>query len=494
MPSFLAIDQSTSATKALLFDEQGALLDKESIEHAQLYPKPGYVEHDAEEIWQNSIQACRNLLQRNQDKAQDVASLSISNQRETVVVFDKQSGKPLYNAIVWQCRRGVEICEEHKTNGREAEIHQKTGLKLDAYFSASKLQWLVRNNQDIKAKLENGTAVIGTIDAFLIYHLTGGQVFACDHTNASRTLLYNISELDWDDELCNLWEIPRRALPALQDSTATFGKTSIEGILPEIPICGVMGDSHASLFAQRCFQSGTTKVTFGTGSSILMNIGNKPVWSEKGVVTTLAWVHKGNPVYAFEGIIISAAATLSWLKSQLGIFQDYSETETMATDIHDNGGVYFVPAFSGLGLPHWVPGARATISGLSGQSDRRHLVRAAFEAIAYQLKDALEAMRADAGIDLKNIHADGGPTANQFLMQFTSDISGMDLHVSQMPDCSPLGATMAGMLGSHVYQSIEELQSLPRHELLYTPSMNPELSENLYRGWLRAVRRSLPEN
>lgn len=488
MKFFLAIDQSTSATKALLFDEAGRLLDKESREHQQHYPQPGWVEHDAEEIWQNVLAVLRTLLARHANE--NIVSLSVTNQRETVVIFDRATGQPLYPAIVWQCRRSVAICEEHAAH--ESLIRQRTGLRLDAYFSASKIQWLVRNVAELKARLATGEALIGTIDCYLIYRLTRGAVFATDHTNACRTLLYDIGRLHWDEDLCALFDVPVNALPEVRESAARFGAIMIDD-LPPLPICGVMGDSQAALFAQRCYAPGAAKVTFGTGSSILLNIGAALQPPPAGVVTTLAWVWQGIPTYAFEGIIISSAATLAWLRDQLGVIADFAEIEKLTQELPDNEGVYLVPAFTGLGLPHWQPDARAAIVGLSSQSDRRHVIRAGVESIAYQLRDALAAMRNNDAIPLHSLHGDGGATINRLLMQFTADLNGVALRVATMSDCSPLGAVMAGMLGAGSYSSLEELSELPQEEVVYQPMMTNGQAQALYAGWQRAVRQTLTE-
>lgn len=487
---FLALDQSTSATKALLFDVEGRTLDRESREHRQLYPQPGWVEHDAQEIWRNTLASLKALLGRQAARLPDIAGLSITNQRETIVVFDRVTGEPLAPTIVWQCRRGQPLCDALKS--READIHHKTGLRLDAYFSASKLQWLVRNRADLRAKLADGSALIGTIDAYLIYRLTGGKVFATDSTNASRTLLFDIARLRWDDELCQLWEVPRRALPEVRESSARFGETTLDGLLTRpVPICGVMGDSQASLFAQRYFAPGAAKVTFGTGSSLLLNIGHQPRFNAHGVLTALAWVHAGKPVYAFEGIIVSSGSTLTWLCTQLGLAADAAALEQLALAVTDNGGVYVVPAFTGLGLPHWQPGARAAITGLSSHSDKRHVARAGFESIAFQIRDAFEALRRDAGVPLGALHGDGGPTASKFLMQLTADLTGAELRVSNMPDCSPLGAVLAGQLGLGVHRSLDDLARLPRAETVYQPSAGQAGIDRLLEGWHHAVRQTV---
>ncbi|MDQ5977266.1 MAG: glycerol kinase [Verrucomicrobiota bacterium] len=492
MALFLALDQSTSATKALLFDAAGRALDRESRDHAQHYPQPGWVEHDAEEIWQNTLTVLRAVLARNTARVGEVAALSITNQRETIVVFERGTGRPLHRALVWQDRRGDPLCRMHAEAGREALIHARTGLKIDGYFSASKLQWLVRNQPGLSAKLADGSALIGTVDAYLIYRLTAGQVFATDTTNASRTLLYDIGRLAWDDELCALWEVPRRALPEVRDCSASFGETTLDGALAKpLPIRGVMGDSQASLFAQRCYAPGAAKVTFGTGSSLLLNIGDTPRFSSQGVLTALAWSHAGRPTYAFEGIIISSASTLTWLRDQLGLAADVPAIEQLALGVPDNGGVHVVPAFTGLGLPHWRPDARAAILGLSSHSDKRHIARAAFESIGFQVRDALDAMRAEADVPLTALHGDGGPTASKFLMQFCADLCGVDLRVATMPDCSPLGAVLAGQLGLGLHRDLSALAAVPREEVVYRPALPADRVAALHAGWQKAVRQAL---
>lgn len=489
---FLALDQSTSATKALLFDADGRALDREARDHQQHYPQPGWVEHDAEEIWQNTLTVLQTVLARQAARRGEIAALSITNQRETIVVFERGTGRPLHRAIVWQCRRGDEFCAAHAAAGREPLVHRKTGLKLDAYFSASKLQWLVRHRPELQARLADGSALIGTIDAYLIYRLTQGRVFATDTTNASRTLLFDIGRLDWDEELCALWEVPRRALPEARDSSAAFGETTLDGALATpLPIRGVMGDSQASLFAQRCYQPGAAKVTFGTGSSLLLNIGETPRFSTQGVLTALAWSHGGRPIYAFEGIIISAASTLTWLRDQLGLAADVPALEQLALSVPDNGGVHLVPAFTGLGLPHWRPEARAAILGLSSHSDRRHVARAAFESIGFQVRDSLEAMRAEAGVPLVALHGDGGPTASKFLMQFCADLCGVDLRVATMPDCSPLGAVLAGQLGLGVAPDLAALAARPQAETVYRPAAERAAVARQCQGWTQAVSQTL---
>ena len=483
MGNILAIDQSTSATKAMVFDDAGNLLDKASFEHRQIYPRPGWVEHDAEEIWTNTQNALRSLPLR-----EPPLCLSITNQRETIVVFDRATGKPLHNALVWQDRRGDPICAELAGHGET--VTRKTGLKIDTYFSASKLAWLIRNQPDIARKLRDGEALIGTIDAYLIYRLTGGKTFATDHTNASRTLLFEISDLKWDQELCGLFDVPTRALPEVRDSTGRFGVATVGD--REIPICGVMGDSQASLFAHRCFTPGSAKVTLGTGSSVLLNIGDKLRYGGDGAVSTIAWTHAGKPTYCFEGIINYSAATIAWLKDQLGLIKSADETEAAAKSVADNGGVYLVPAFAGLSAPYWSPDARAAIVGMSAHSNRAHVIRAALESIGYQLRDVLDMMRTRAGVDLKTIHADGGATRNRFLMQFIAEMTRLEVTAAPIAECSPLGAAMAGALGMGIYASLDQLAAVPRPDASrFTPITPPEHADQLHAGWKRAVRQVL---
>ena len=492
MSLILALDQSTSATKAVLFDAQGKVLDRASREHPQIYPRPGWVEHDGGEIWQNVLAVVREVAGRNPDKLAQLAGVSITNQRETILVFDRATAKPLHNAIVWQDRRGDPICQELHEQGHDKLVQAKTGLKIDTYFSASKIKWLVSENPGIAGKLKSGDAVIGTIDAYLVHRLTGGKVFATDHTNASRTLLFDIGKLRWDEELCRLFDVPLGALPEVRESAAQFGETDVGGILPRrVPICGVMGDSQASLFAQRCYLPGMVKATFGSGTSVLLNIGGEFRQSERGAVTALAWVWHGQPTYAFEGIINYSAATISWLKNQIGLIQSSSDVEKLATAVADNGGVYLVPAFSGLSAPYWRPEARAAIIGMTAYTSREHIARAAEEAIAYQIRDVLDMMRADARINLQNLHADGGPTRDRFLMQFTADLTGVELKVSEIAESSAWGAAMSGLAGLGIYNSLDDLAALPREVRIYRPQMDSARVKQLHDGWLAAVRRVL---
>jgi glycerol kinase len=492
MPFILALDQSTSGTKAVLFDAAGKVLDRASRDHKQIYPQPGWVEHDAEEIWQNVLAVIREVAGRNPDRINQLACLSITNQRETILVFDRATGKPLHNAIVWQCRRGDPICQKLREQGHEDLVRNKTGLKIDTYFSASKLKWLVAEKPAIAAKLKSGDAVIGMIDTYLIHRLTGGKVFATDHTNASRTLLFDIGKLRWDDELCRLFNVPPKALPEVRESAAQFGDTDAAGALPRrVPIFGVMGDSQASLFAQRCYRPGTAKATFGTGTSVMLNIGDEFSLSEKGAVTALAWVWHGRPTYAYEGIINFSAATIEWLKNQLRLIQNASEVEALALAVEDNGGVYLVPAFAGLSAPYWSPDARAAITGMTAHTRKEHVVRAALESIAYQIRDVLDMMRTGSKIKLQNLHADGGPTRNKFLMQFTADITRVELKLAEVAESSAWGAAMNGLLGLGFCKSLDDLAALPRETKVFRPQMDAAQATQLHHGWLAAVKRVL---
>jgi glycerol kinase len=492
MPAILAIDQSTSATKAILFDPAGRILDKAAREHRQIYSQPGWVEHDAEEIWQNVLAAIRELAGRNRDTFSRLAGLSVTNQRETIIVFERPTGRPLHPAIVWQCRRSEEICSALRAQGCEEIVRAKTGLKIDTYFSASKLKWLIAARPDLAGKLASGEAVISTMDGYLIHRLTKGAVFATDFTNASRTLLFNIGTLAWDPELCGVFDVPVNSLPEVRESAGHFGQTDIEGILTtHIPIVGVMGDSQASLFAQRCFSPGMIKATLGTGTSVLLNIGESFRQSGQGAVTALAWVWRGQPTYAFEGIINFSAATIEWLKNQLGLIPAVADIEALATAVPDNAGVYLVPAFAGLSAPYWSPEARAAIVGMTAHTRREHIVRAALEAIAYQIRDVLDMMRCDSGIELKTLRADGGPTRNGFLMQFIADIAGVEIEVSEVAESSAWGAALNGWLGLGQFQSLSELSAAPLAGKIFRPVMSPGQVAKNYAGWQAAVKRIL---
>jgi glycerol kinase len=489
---FLAIDQSTSATKVLLFTSQGKLFDQVSLSHKQIYPQPGWVEHDPEEIFNNLVEAVTLLTGRHAAQKGKIIALSITNQRETFVVFDRETGLPLHNAIVWQCRRGSEICHQMNADGKADLVHDMTGLKIDTYFPASKLRWLADQYPDLKAKLQEGSALFGTIDTYLIYRLTNRKVYATDNTNASRTLLYDIDALAWSNVLCEIFGLELKDLPEVYESSAVFGETDLGGVLDHpIPICGVMGDSQAALFAQRCFESGGAKVTFGTGSSILLNIGTEKRLSKQGSVTALAWVLDGIPTYAFEGIINYTGGTITWLRDQMELIGDPSETEMLAKSIVDSDGVYFIPAFVGLSAPYWRADARAAIVGMTPATTRAHIVRAAVESIGYIVTDVLKAMCEEAGVDLTVVYADGGAIRNAFLMQFVADLNQLKVRASLTPELSALGAVFCGYYGMKLINSIDEFIKFPFDFSEYRPLMSPDRADQLFSGWRVAVKQIL---
>jgi glycerol kinase len=491
MTVYLAVDQSTSATKAMLFSQTGELLDQKALQHRQIYPQAGWVEHDPDEIYANLVSSVRSLLSGQPDLSRDLVSLSIANQRETFVVFDRATGRPLHNAVVWLCRRGEATCRALVEAGHEDRVHELTGLKIDTYFPASKLSWLLDARPDLRAALASGEALFGTIDTYLIYRLTHGAVYATDHTNASRTLFYDIARLDWSDELLGIFGAALGRLPEICESCAVFGLTDIEGTLAQpLPICGVMGDSQAALFAQRCFTPGSAKVTFGTGSSVLMNIGERMLLSPSGIVTAVAWVLDGKPTYAFEGITNFTGATIAWLRDQLRLIDDVGETEAIAASVPDSGGVYLVPAFVGLSAPYWRPDARATITGLSPSSTRAHVVRAALESIAYVVTDVLKLMEEDAGLTLQFVQGDGGAVRNRLLMQSVADISRRTVRASRLPELSALGAVLNAMLGVGG-ATVADLRSLPSDFVEYVPQLPQNESVKMYGGWKHAVQQTL---
>ncbi|MEN4013899.1 MAG: glycerol kinase GlpK [Chloroflexota bacterium] len=488
MNYYLAIDQSTSATKAILFNPQGRLVDMHSLPHRQIFPRSGWVEHDAEEIFANTRRVILALLEKCNLSAGDLISLSITNQRETFVIFDRRTGQPLHNAIVWQCSRGESVCQKLELAGHGDLVRELTGLKIDTYFPASKIRWLLDEYPELRKKLTNNQALIGTIDTYLVYRLTNGRVYATDHTNASRTLLYDINQLDWSPALFSLFGVPDRSLPCIYESSASFGATDLDGALPEeIPISGVMGDSQAALFAQRCFEPGDAKVTFGSGSSLLLNIGSRRDISARSALIAVAWVIQKQPTYALEGITNFTGATIAWLCNQLQLVRSPAETEELALSVTDNDGVYLVPAFAGLSAPYWRPNARAAIVGLSSASTRAHVARAALESISYIVKDALDQMRREAKVELKYIHADGGATKNQFLMQFTADITRLHVQVSKLAELSALGAVLSAMLGQGSFRSLAEIKNLPLDIAPFTPRMEQESVDRLLEGWRSAV-------
>lgn len=483
----ISIDQSTSATKSFLINESGEILASASVAHKQYYPKEGWVEHDAEEIYHNTVEAIRRVV-RPEDKGSEY-SIAITNQRETVVVWDKTSGKPVCNAVVWQCMRGKDICDSLRESGYESLFKEKTGLLIDPYFSGSGVKWILDNVPGARGKAVKGELLMGNIDCWLIWKLTRGAVHATDYTNASRTLLFNIHTLDWDDELLDILTVPRSMMPKPLPSDAFYGKTDVEGIFAEpIDIAGVLGDSHGALVGQMCFEEGLGKATYGTGSSVMVNIGEKAADAPAGLVTSVGFAACGKVFYAFEGNIHCTGATLVWLKDELQLVSGPQEVEEFAGKVKDNGGVYLVPAFSGLGAPWWQPDVRAVISGLSLGTGKSHVCRAAVESIAYQVTDLVSAMTEKAGISLKDVRVDGGPTRNKFLMQFQSDLLGVPVIRSEAGDASAFGAFIMNGFARGEWKTFEEASRLWNGDKPVCPTETGRATAlKQYDGWKKAV-------
>ena len=484
----IAVDQSTSATKAILFDDRCRVLHRVNIDHKQYYPQAGWVEHDAEEIYRNTVEAIRRLLEATEREAEARYSLALTNQRETVVVWDVRTGIPVSRAVVWQCQRGADICRQLREAGCEELVQRKSGLLIDPYFSASGVRWILENVEGARAKADAGHLRMGTIDAWLIWKLTGGAVHATDYTNASRTMLFNIHTLDWDDELLALFTVPRSMLPEARPCDARFGRTTVEGLFPEgIEIAGVLGDSHGALTGQMCFEAGMGKATYGTGSSVMVNIGCEAVQAPAGLVTSVGFAAQGKVCYAFEGNIHCTGATLKWLTDRLQLIGSPAETEALAASVADNGGVYLVPAFAGLGAPWWNPSAKAILCGMTLGTTKAHVVRAALESIPYQIRDLSDLMTGQAGVRLKELRVDGGPTKNRFLMQFQADMLHASINRSEVEEASAMGAVVMNGLARGLWRSLEEAAALRTSDNLIVPSMEEERRERLYRGWLEAV-------
>lgn len=488
----IGIDQSTQGTKALLFDEKGSLLFRTDLPHRQIVNAAGWVEHDPVEIYENTIKAVRKLLDKSGVPKEEIAGIGISNQRETALAWDRETGEPVYNAIVWQCARGTAICEEIKAKGMEALVRERTGLNLSPYFSAAKLSWLVQNVELAREKQAKKALCFGTIDSWLIYCMTGGREFKTDYSNASRTQLFNIFSLSWDEDLCGLFGIDPRCLPQVCDSDSLFGMTDLEGCLDKpVPIHGVMGDSHGALFGQGCLERGMIKATYGTGSSVMMNVGDKPVVSRCGAVSSLAWKLGGRVQYVLEGNINYTGAVISWLKDQMGLISSAKETEALARQANPGDHTYLVPAFTGLGAPYWNSRAEAMICGMTRTTGKAEIVKAALDCIAYQIADMAAAMEEDCGFPIQELRVDGGPTRNAYLMQFQSDISGCAVAVPESEELSGIGAAYAAGLAMGIYKPDTLFGGMKRKT--FTPSMDTAEREEKRRGWKAAVSRVMDE-
>jgi len=489
----LALDQSTQATKAILFDAMGQPVCRVTEPHRQIYPEAGQVEHDPMEILANVRTAVAEVLRLSAVPRARLAALAITNQRETVLAWDAETGLPVHNALVWQDARGAALCAELAAAGHGDRVQARTGLRLDPFFSASKLAWIVRESPAARAALQAGRLMAGTMDTWLIWNLTGRRVFATDYSNASRTLLFDLHRLAWDPELLELFGLTGLRLPEVRCSDATFGVAELPDGL-ELPIAGVMGDSHAALFGHCGWQPGDAKATYGTGSSLMCNLGAQVRAPGQGVVLSLAWGFRSRAAYVFEGNIHATGYTLRWLRDQLGLFTDYAEAEAMALEAGSNGGVYLVPAFAGLGAPHWTSGIRAMITGLSHGSDRRHLVRAGLESIAFQIADLVRAMDSRAAVPLAQLHVDGGPTRNAFLMQFQADLLGIPVLVPAVEELSALGVAFMGGLATGVWSGLEAIGRLPVQTRTYQPRMAGPERDALLAAWGTAVEQAKVRN
>jgi len=487
----LAIDQGTTGSTARLFNKDGQVVSGAYREVRQIYPQPGWVEQDASELFQSSLNVAREALQKAEVPASRLKGLGITNQRETTIVWDRKTGEPAANAIVWQCRRTAPLCEELKQRGLSRPVMEKTGLIIDAYFSATKLRWLLDNIPQGQQRAEQGELLFGTVDSWLVWNLTGGAVHITDYSNACRTMLFNIHTLQWDRELMAELNIPEAVLPAVMPSSRIYGETAA-GLLGDspVPIGGIAGDQQAALFGQACYETGMAKNTYGTGSFVLLNTGDKPVSSEKGLVTTLAWGLDNKVSYAMEGSIFVTGAAVQWLRDGLKIISSAAESEPLARSVSDNGGVYFVPALAGLGAPHWDMYARGTILGITRGTEKGHLARATLEAIAYQARDVIEAMGTEAGLEVPLLRVDGGGTANEFLMQFQSDILGVPIQVAAIAETTALGAAYLAGLATGFWQDTEEIAKKWRAARVYEPGMSNDQREALYSDWKRAVERA----
>lgn len=484
----ITIDQSTSGTKVLLVDEKGSIIRKYAKEHTQYYPRPSWVEHDPMEIMNNVYDLVKLAKESLIDE--DVIAVAITNQRETAVFWDEDSKAPIYNAVVWQCRRSAGICEMLKNEQKEEVVYQKTGLKLDPYFSASKWKWMLEEVQGAKKLCEEGRLLAGTIDTWLIYQLTQGQEYKSDVTNASRTLLYNIHELKWDQELVDIFGLQGIRLPEVCDCNSCFGQTDFNGILDKkIPIYGVIGDSQGALYAQKCTEKGMAKATYGTGTSILVNTGDQPISKQDGLglVTAIAWSLNGKHTYALEGIINCSGDTLNWLKDQLGMFESTEEIEPLCLSLEDNEGVYLVPALVGYGIPYWKSDARASLSGMTRSTGKAHVVRAGVESIVYQIYDAMKAMEESSGIRISELRVDGGATVNRFLMQFQADILGIEVSASKVQELSAMGAYYIAAANIWPQEGIDNKANYRS----YIPKMNEELRHKNISGWQEAIAKCL---
>lgn len=487
MKYIVALDQGTTSSRAILFDKEARIVGVSQKEYTQHFPKPGWVEHNPEEIWSSQLEVFEQLLEQNNIGVDDIISIGITNQRETTLIWDKNTGTPVHNAIVWQDKRTSAYCDELKEQGLSDEFKGRTGLVIDSYFSGTKIRWILDNVEGVRERAERGELLAGTVDTWLIWKMTDGRRHVTDQTNASRTLVYNINELEWDQELLDLLTIPKNLLPEVLPSSAYFGDFDYNG--KSIPINGVAGDQQAALFGQACFEKGEAKNTYGTGCFLLMNIGNKPVLSEHGLLTTVACSTDGTPTYAFEGSVFVAGAVVQWLRDGIQIIQSAAETEEIAKSV-DEEEVIIVPAFAGLGVPYWDASSRGAIFGLTRDSSSKHLVKAALQSIAYQTKDIVEAIQEDTKVKMQNLNVDGGASMNDYLMQFQSDILGIQVDRPEIFESTALGAAYLAGLQSGIW-TIDDLKKIRKTSKLFEPDLSLESRASLYNKWKDAVSRTL---
>ena len=486
----MALDAGTTSNRCILFDRQGNIRSVAQKEFTQYFPKPGWVEHDADEIWSTQLGVAVEAMSKIGAEAADIAAIGITNQRETAVVWDRRTGEPVCHAIVWQCRRTAGFCDKLIADGLEDMIRRKTGLKIDAYFSATKIKWILDHVEGARAKAEKGELLFGTVETWLIWKLTKGKVHVTDYSNASRTMLFNINTLQWDEDILELLDIPASMLPEVKPSSCIYGESDASYFGGSIPIGGAAGDQQSALFGQTCFRAGEAKNTYGTGCFLLMNTGEKPVFSDNGLLTTIAWGLDGKINYALEGSIFVAGAAIQWLRDEMRLIDSSEDSEYMANKVPDTNGCYVVPAFTGLGAPHWDPYARGTIVGITRGVSKYHIIRATLESLAYQVNDVLKAMEADSGITLSSLKVDGGASANDFLMQAQADISNAPVNRPRCVETTAMGAAYLAGLAVGYWKNKEEVLQNWAIDRIFMPGIPEEEREKKIRGWNRAVRYS----
>ena len=486
----MALDAGTTSNRCILFDRQGNIRSVAQKEFTQYFPKPGWVEHDADEIWSTQLGVAVEAMSKIGAEAADIAAIGITNQRETAIVWDKKTGEPVCNAIVWQCRRTAGFCDKLIADGLEDMIQRKTGLKIDAYFSATKIKWILDHVEGARQRAERGELLFGTVETWLIWKLTKGKVHVTDYSNASRTMLFNINTLQWDEDILELLDIPASMLPEVKPSSCIYGESDASYFGGSIPIGGAAGDQQSALFGQTCFRAGEAKNTYGTGCFLLMNTGEKPVFSDNGLLTTIAWGLDGKVNYALEGSIFVAGAAIQWLRDEMRLIDSSEDSEYMANKVPDTNGCYVVPAFTGLGAPHWDPYARGTIVGITRGVSKYHIIRATLESLAYQVNDVLKAMEADSGITLSSLKVDGGASANDFLMQAQADISNAPVNRPKCVETTAMGAAYLAGLAVGYWKNKEEVLQNWAIDRIFMPGIPEEEREKKIRGWNRAVRYS----